>query len=319
MSARKAGLIGLNLLILGIFAFEVDDHWGWSHLLTPWRTVPLAWLILATFAQILSYALRALRIYLAERQVPRGAYLICLRLILINNSLNLLLPMRSGEASFPILMKRWFGIGISHAAGTLLWLRLLDLHVLASIGLLCVGTGWIGSLTASALLAAAAMAAMLAPVAAFLARKPLGDWLARHPGKSWQIAAQVLAGLPSHQSGLGLDLMLTWSAWSVKLLALGWLLAHLAGNTLIDGVIGAIGGDLATVMPIYTPGGFGIYEAGVIAALSAKGAPSAALLAGAVNLHLFVLTVALIGGALAWIGRGRARPAAQAAKLVKLS
>jgi uncharacterized membrane protein YbhN (UPF0104 family) len=59
------------------------------------------------------------------------------------------------------------------------------------------------------------------------------------------------------------------------------------------------------VLPIHAPGGFGTYEAGVLAALSAGTPTSRQALAGAVNLHLLVLTTALVAGLLAWLVPGK--------------
>ncbi|MBV8062036.1 MAG: flippase-like domain-containing protein, partial [Nevskia sp.] len=182
---KRAGIpaLLLNALVLGVFAWAVEHYWGWARLLAPWRELEGAALALAVCGMLLSYAVRALRIYLAERDIPRGRYLACLRLILINNVVNLLLPARSGEASFPILMKRWFDIDPARATGTLIWLRLLDLHVLATIGAACAAGGWLGASSLSRLAWAAAAAAAASPLLLFALRGPLAAKLAGHAGK----------------------------------------------------------------------------------------------------------------------------------------
>jgi uncharacterized membrane protein YbhN (UPF0104 family) len=114
----------------------------------------------------------------------------------------------------------------------------------------------------------------------------------------------VLGGLPQRASGLALDLGLSWLSWGIKLSALGWVLSRLAGLPQSLGTLGAIGGDLSTVLPVHAPGGFGTYEAGVMALLAPGATPSGVLLAGAVNLHLLVLTTALLAGAAAWAAGG---------------
>jgi uncharacterized membrane protein YbhN (UPF0104 family) len=298
----------LNLLVLGAFAWAVQHWWGWGRLLAPWRTLALAPLLLAVCGMLLSYGVRALRIYLAERDIPRGRYFACLRLILINNVVNLLLPARSGEASFPILMSRWFGIDPARATGTLIWLRLLDLHVLATIGAACAAGGWLAASSLSNLAWIAAGGAALSPLLLFALRGPLAARLQGRGGKLPALLARVLGGLPRRLSGLALDLSLSWLSWSIKLAALGWVLSRLAGIPQLLGTLGAIGGDLSTVLPVHAPGGFGTYEAGVIALLAPGQAPSGALLAAAVNLHLLVLTTALLAGAAAWAaGAGNTR------------
>lgn len=299
----------LNLLVLGAFAWAVQHWWGWDRLLAPWRELEAAPLLLAVGGMLLSYGVRALRIYLAERDIPRGRYFTCLRLILINNVVNLLLPARSGEASFPILMSRWFGIDPARATGTLIWLRLLDLHVLATVGAACAAGGWLAASALSRLAWIAVGGAALSPLLLFAARGPLAQRLEGKTGKVPALIARVLTGLPRRIDGLALDLSLSWLSWSIKLAALGWVLSRLAQIPQLLGTLGAIGGDLSTVLPVHAPGGFGTYEAGVIALLAPGQAPSGALLAAAVNLHLLVLTTALLAGAAAWFAGGAGRGA----------
>ncbi len=310
MNAKRPLALLLNLTVLAAFAAAVEHWWGWSRLLTPWRQIALPTLALALLGMLASYGLRALRIYVAEQDIPRGAYFGCLRLILINNALNLILPARSGEASFPILMRRWFGIDTARAAGTLVWLRLLDLQVLATLAAACAAAGWLGAASALSMLAwTGALLAAVAPLLLFFLRRPIAAKLAGHDGRVAALLTRALGGLPTRITDLLFDLTLTWTAWSVKLLALAWVLSRLAGFKLVSGMLGAIGGDLSTVLPLHAPGGFGTYEAGVLALLSPIAAPSGALLAAAVNLHLLILTTALLSGALAWLLGGRAQPA----------
>lgn len=304
MSTPRAGLpaLLLNLLVLGLFGWAVQHYWGWGRLLTPWRELPAAILALAVCGLLASYGVRALRIYLAERDIPRGRWWACLRLILLNNALNLLLPARSGEASFPLLMSRWFGIDAARATGTLIWLRLLDLHVLATVGAACAAGGWLGRDHGWSKLAwAAAALAAAAPLLLFALRQPLATRLSGQQGRLAGLAGRALDGLPARGSGLALDLGLSWLSWGIKLTALGWVLSRLAQVRQSLGTLGAIGGDLSTVLPVHAPGGFGTYEAGVLALLAPGAKPSGALLAAAVNLHLLLLTTALLAGAAAWL------------------
>jgi hypothetical protein len=316
----------LNLVVLAAFAIAVEHWWGWSRLLAPWAQIAAGTLLLAVIGMLASYGLRALRIYLAERDIPRGQYFACLRLILINNVVNLLLPARSGEASFPILMRRWFGIDPARATGTLIWLRLLDLHVLATIAGLCAAAGYlVADSRFSALAGVAAVVAALAPLLLFVLRKPIERALAGRGSKAAVLASRVIAGLPAAARGLALDLVLTWAAWGIKLAALGIVMAKLAGLPVARGVLGAIGGDLSTVLPVHAPGGFGTYEIGVLALLAPGASLSEAtgsqvlgpLIAAAVNLHLLVLTTALLAGAAAWLS-GTMRPGAAGTPDAKL-
>ena len=293
----------LNLLLLAAFAWAVGHYWGYARLLAPWQGVAGGLIAAVVLAQMASYSLRALRIYLAEPRIPKGAWGRCLQLILLNNLFNLLLPARTGEASFPLLLKRWFGVGLTEGTGTLLWLRLLDLNVLAVLALLCLAPALLPQFGAFwpwlALLAAAAP--LLAP---WLQGRAAAALLGRS-GKLPKLLLRLLAGVPAHARQLGLDLLLTWSAWGIKLALLAQVFAALAGLPLKAALLGAIGGDLSTVLPVHTPGGFGTYEAGVMALVAPLAAPTPALLAAAVNLHLLVLGIALAAGALAWLTQPR--------------
>ena len=183
MNLRNAALLAVNLAILAAFVYTVERFGGWGTLLKPWQTIPPSWLLMASLAQLGSFGLRALRIHLAEPAIPRDRYFDCLRLVCINTAINWLLPMRSGEASFPILMRRWFGVDVAHATGMLVWLRVLDLHVLATVGLLCLRSGLLasGSLSQLALLGVAAAA--IAPLVLYALRGAMAGWLTTHGGK----------------------------------------------------------------------------------------------------------------------------------------
>lgn len=289
----------LNLAVLIAFAAAVEHWLGWGKLLSAWSLLPPVLLVSSAAAQIASYGVRAARIYWADREIPRGRYADCLRLLLINNLVNILLPMRAGEASFPILMRRWFGVDAARATGTLLWLRLLDLHVLAAIGVVCAGHGWLK--TANELMLILAAFAVLMPLAVFALRAPLHAYLARRTGRFSQIGARLLTGMPARAPLLFTDLALTWTAWIIKLTALTCVFAALSNLPLALAALGVIGGDLSTVLPLHAPGGFGSYEAGVLALVAPANGLNASLAAAAVNLHLFVFTLALIAGMLAWM------------------
>lgn len=302
---KRSLLIALQVLVLAAFAAAIEHWWGFARLLTPWAQVPLALVAMVVAAQLASYSLRALRIYLADARIPRGAWGRCLQLILLNNALNLLLPARTGEASFPLLMQRWFGVPLAEGTGTLLWLRLLDLNVLGVLALLCFAPALI-TLPAGIWPLLAAVAA-LAPLLAPALSGRLGQHMQKREHGAAQLLGKLLSGLPARLPQVGLDLLLTWSAWGIKLCALAAVFSALAQLPAVAALLGAIGGDLSTVLPIHTPGGFGTYEAGVIAFASPLAPPTPALLAAAVNLHVLVLGIALAAGALAWLTLPRVR------------
>lgn len=299
MRTLHALMPALQVLILAALVYALHSLWGLERLLAPWRNVPALLILGAIAAQAVSYSLRALRIYWAEPQIPRGAWHHCLRLVLINNALNLLLPARTGEVSFPVLMQRYFGLPLAAGTGTLLWLRLLDLNILLvlSAALLLPQQFGLGQTTPA--LAAGVLA--LAPLAVLAVRSRGIAALARREGRWTRWASEALSACPKQIREVLRDLCLTWAAWLIKLCVLGLVFATLAGVTVSAGVLAAIGGDLSTVLPLHTPGGFGSYEAGVLLFAGANQSSVAALLAAAVNLHLLLLGIALIAGTIAWM------------------
>lgn len=297
----------LSLLVLAVFAWAVHHYWGWQRLFAPWAKVPLALVALVAVAQLSSYSVRAYRVYYAEPEIPRGRWHDCLKLILLNNVMNLLLPARTGEASFPVLLSRWFGINAARGAGTLLWLRLLDLGVLAVLAVAVLGRSVIPDLH-PALIAAVCVIGVAAPLLALPVQAGAGRRLAERDGKVAGLLRKALEGVPATASRVMVDIGLSWTAWSLKLAALAIVFAQLADLSVLDALMGAIGGDLSTVLPVHAPGGFGTYEAGVVAFVALVADAGPALLAAAVNLHLLVLGIALLGGAYAWLTQPRRTP-----------
>jgi len=294
----------LSLLVLLAFGWAVQHYWGWQRLFTPWASIPVAMVALVVVAQLSSYSVRAYRVYHAEPEIPRGRWHDCLKLILLNNTANLLLPARTGEASFPLLLNRWFGVNVAKGSGTLLWLRMLDLAVLAVLALAVLGRTLLPGIPI-ALLVGLCLAGAAAPLLALPMQARVAGMLARRDGRIAGLVGKVLAGVPNQARQVLVDIGLTWTAWSLKLAALAVVFARLADLSVSDALMGAIGGDLSTVLPVHAPGGFGTYEAGVVALVALVGEAGPALLAAAVNLHLLVLGIALLGGAYAWLAQPR--------------
>lgn len=304
MTLRRALNAALSLLVLLAFGWAVQHYWGWQKLFAPWASVPVSLVALVVLAQLSSYSVRAYRVYYAEPEIPRGRWHDCLKLILLNNVINLMLPARTGEASFPVLLRRWFGVNAAKGAGTLLWLRLLDLGVLAVLALAVLGPSVIPGLS-PVVLAVLCLVGVSAPLLALPIQARAGRFLAGRDGKVAGLVRKVLAGVPTKVGHVFVDIGLSWTAWSLKLAALAVVFAQLADLSLPDALMGAIGGDLSTVLPVHSPGGFGTYEAGVVGLVALVADAGPALLAAAVNLHLLVLGIALLGGAYAWLTQPR--------------
>lgn len=277
------------------YALLIEYWLGWARLLEPWRTLDIGAVLLALLLFLLTYALRAHRVYDYFRDAMHGGWLTGLRLMIYHNALNNLLPMRSGELSFPLLMKRYFRVDYGHSLPALLWFRLLDLHSILLIGGIALFAGrWHWSAVAGL-----ASLWLTLPYLAFAARARLRITLVSRPqGRVTRILTKALDGLPTSRSALWRSWLLTWANWMVKLLVLAWVLTQFVRIDLTTATLGAIGGELTSVLPFHAPAGVGTYEAGIVAALLPFGLPAKDALNAAVNAHLFVLGAALASAAL---------------------
>jgi hypothetical protein len=85
-------------------------------------------------------------------------------------------------------------------------------------------------------------------------------------------------------------------AWTGKIVAHGLIIASFASVAAGPSLIGALGGELFSILPIHGPASLGTYEAGIVAAMVAIDVPFRQALNGAVNLHLVVLCVSTLAG-----------------------
>jgi len=293
MSRRNLSVVAGWLLVLVLLVGAIA--WiGPADLIAPWRAIDPFALAVALLLMLASYLLRTLRVTRYFRARLAGHFWATFRLSSWHNLMNNLLPMRSGEVAFPLLMRRYFGLSPLNSVPVLFWFRLLDLQVVVIVALLAggsalgLGGAWLGLRGAL----------VFAPFVAYLLRRPLRNRLARVERGLGPRLVDILDSLPdSPRLFLG-TLWWTWANWLVKLCALGWVLAALAPVGFVEGVLGAIGGDLTTVLPVHAPGGFGTYEAGVAVALAPFVEGGRELLAAGVNLHLFVLGSAIVVAAL---------------------
>ncbi|MGE5153288.1 MAG: lysylphosphatidylglycerol synthase transmembrane domain-containing protein [Bdellovibrio bacteriovorus] len=283
----------LGAALLAALILAVHRLVGWGALLAPWLVFS-PWLVLWLFLlTALSYVLRAVRVYDWFRPRFAGRFLVVLRLSVLHNTANNLLPMRAGELVFPWLMRRYFGHGFLDAAAALLWIRILDLHFLGLIGILilylrqpswlwwAIAGVWLGGLGILALVGRFGVSER--PAAAGRVRRLVQRVAAAAPGDPWLIARAYL-----------------WTAasWSLKFIAFASVLQHFVPVDFWRVLAGVMGAELSSVLPFHGIAGSGSYELAAVAALVPLGVDARQALAGAVNLHLFLLGVTLIGGGL---------------------
>lgn len=290
----------LPYLLVLLLAFVIEWAFGWARLLSPWASISLVGLTLAIVLMLASYVLRAWRV--ADHFDIRRSFGSVLSLNLQHNLWNNLLPMRAGELSFPLLMKQRFGTDPAYALAGLFWIRLVDAQVLAALAL--------GSLLWLAKIEALALGLVLVALLA-----PFGLWAVRHrlaarvaglsEGKARRVLEKVLSGLPHDAAHFARGVGLTWANWLVKLAALAWVLRQFVPLDWSGAGLGVLGGEVTSVLPIHAPGGFGTYEAGMLAALLPQGLQLPAATTAAINTHLFLLGTSLVFGMFAMLISGK--------------
>ncbi len=264
---------------------------------TPWRllaervaTVPWPGWVGATLGMSATYALRAGRLraeWLWKLRTLGLGYRECLQVTLLHNAAINILPMRSGEASYSFLLHRRWGVGLGDATASLLWLRLQDMMVLGVLGiaiLVPAPLAWRIGFAVAAIAAAATLLPALVRRVHLHARwaRARAHAAAPRARKAWHLVAKVAAAFRAARGGAA-----AWgfaiANWVLKLGIVGVLLASLANLPLGAGFCGALGGELAGVLPLQAPAGVGTYEAGVALGTQARRAQAPAATASAAN------------------------------------
>ncbi len=279
------------VLLIGL-VWLVGEQYGWSSLLSAWQQVPPFALTIAVLLMLVSYFLRAVRFYDFFMLKSKRHFVRLLRITVLHNFFNNMMPMRSGEASFPVLMKDYFAVPYRHSAPALLWLRLLDLYALLALAFISLQSlmPW-GTVVKIAM----SVVVTLAPLSALLVQERIRSWLLTHQDGSWQLkASELMSALPDSPVRFVRALFWTLINWLIKLVVYAWLLQVFTGLDFYQCWSGATTGELSSVLPIHGIAGAGTYEAGVVAGLLPWQVNATEALAAAVNLHLFVLGTTLL-------------------------
>ena len=297
---------GLSILIFSGFVYWIEKEYRWINMLSVWRTLNLKDLLMAFFLIGLGYISRAARVYYF-RHDRFNRFSVVVRVVLWHNLFNNLLPMRSGEAAFPLLMQKYISIPARDSIPALLWFRFLDLLFLMALSGLALDLGR----TAPILKGTGFLLALLSFVLALSARRWIINLIAHRPARGFKLLRKLIGGIPENRAILAHSVLWTSITWSVKLLAFSWLLMKFAGIAWPVALLGGIADELSSVFPIHGVAGAGTYEGAVVAVLFTLGTQTSHALQAAINLHLFVLTSSVVSVFLAFIPM-KSRPQGQA-------
>lgn len=285
----------------------IQWFWGWGRIAALWGEAGLSTAAIALALLLGTYVLRTWRIYDYFRRETRGRFRRLLRVVQVHNLLNVMLPFRSGEVSFPLLMKQEFGISIARATAALAVMRLLDLHAL----LAAAGIGLVVESRNAWLWGAWALFAAFPAIAFTLKNALLHRVRNISNAKLQSLVTELEQGLPDNFAAFGRAWWATLLNWFVKVAVMAWVLVLLANISVAAGFGGGLGGELSSVLPFHAPGGVGTYPAGIAAGAVAFGADHsedalAMLGQAAINAHLLIILSSVVGTVLASLVAGRA-------------
>lgn len=290
------------------YAWVIEWLFGWQKLLAAWHGIPWWYPLLAIVLMFFTYVIRGWRIYdyfLPLTKTTNGnGLLLCCKIMLSHNLLNNLLPMRSGEASFPLLMREFFGANLAYTSAGLVLLRILDLQALLCIGCLA----FMAYSHVPLWLWGAFGLLMLSPLLLLPATPLLKSILLRvKQPKIHHLLEQLIEAMPAHFGALFRSWLLTWICWGVKIVVFTLVLRWFADTDWWRAMGVCIGGELSSVLPIHAPAGLGTYEASMMAAGKLMGIQGNWILFGGVQLHLLMIVSTLIGGVVALMIRTEKR------------
>jgi hypothetical protein len=296
-----------GILILFLFVYIIERQYGWTNILQSSEYLYRKTFAGALILIALSYLFRSIRLhdYFHIGSLLRIAP--SLRVVLIHNLFNNILPMRSGEISFPVLIKSQFNVSLERSVPALLWFRLLDFYVLTAIG--AIALFWLedGGPFGAWLIAPV----LILPPLIFHFRGAMQNYFLKRNGTCGSVIGHLISGMPLHTGDAVRTLVWTILNWSSKLIAYGWILAIIAETKLAYGILGSVTGELSSVLPFHGIAGAGTYEAGVLASLLPLGISPEMAVRAAVNLHLVVLIVSMASALLILpFGKTKKSPAA---------
>jgi glycosyltransferase 2 family protein len=300
VSARRVALGLVALAVTLFFGYIAIRGAHPEEVRESLRDANVWWLVPSFIVLVAANAVRAVRwqqLFGAETRPPLGPVTSAM---LIGLAVNMLLPLRAGEAARIVALRRSAGVSRVESLGTVALERVLDVFCL--LLLLFAALPWLPEITW--LRPAAALAFVLAAFLIALAvvgERPFHALARRWERLEhlWHNAARGLVGLRRPRIAAA-GFLLTSVSWI--LVAFSFWLAMLAFDLDLPPVAGllvlaAVG--LSLLLPA-APASLGVFEAAVVIALDAYDVPRSEALSYAFVLHALNLFPYLIAGAIAF-------------------
>ncbi len=245
------------------------------------------------FVYVFVYVFRALRLrlYIDEISLPEMASVIG-----VHTFFNNVMPFRSGETSFPIILKKLFGIEMSRSSVILFGARVFDL---LSLSLLFLISLFSVSFSDKRLIFFPIAAVFLIGATLFFVYRFLHFFREKIPFFDELIVASAVL---FRADKLFMMFVFSICIWVLKFVAFMFILnaAHLNLGFLKTIFVSTFA-ELTTVLPVHSFGGFGTFEAGMVGGFSLIGISAKQALPYAVYFHTLILCMSGITAFAGWI------------------
>ena len=307
MNARRAALAVVALGFTAFFGYIAIRGAHPEEVRESLRDANAWWLIPSFVVLAAANLVRAFRwqqLFAAETRPPLGPVTSAM---LIGLAVNMLLPLRAGEAARIVALRSSAGVSRVESLGTVALERVLDVFCL--LVLLFAGLPWLPEISwlRPAAVLAFALAAILTALAV-VGERPFHALARRWERLEhlWHNAARGLVGLRRPRIAAA-GFLLTSVSWILVAVSF-WLvmLAFDLGLPPVAGLLVLAAVGLSLLLPA-APASLGVFEAAVVIALDAYDVPRSEALSYAFVLHALNLFPYLVAGAIAVRFTRRAR------------
>jgi len=290
---KKSSSLAVSLLILVVFVYFLYEYRVFESLREIFSALSLRELLISLLFYVSTYYFRAKRFTLMFPQI-KTADLVAV--MAVHTFFNNLLPFRSGEASFPIILKKLFGVEVSISSGALLFARVLDL---ASLSLLFLVSAFVVATERKELLIIPVLILLLLTVLVLAVFKLLKAFRGR-----FAVLGTLFLFFQQFISPKKLFLMALYSllTWLFKFASFHYILK--AGGielNFFQTVFVSTFGELTTILPVHSIGGFGTYEAGLVGGFKLLGLKTSYALTVAFYFHLILLFMSALLALFGWL------------------
>ncbi|WP_457679487.1 lysylphosphatidylglycerol synthase domain-containing protein [Thermovibrio sp.] len=289
---KKRNSLLISLLILALFVYFLYEYNVFERLKEIFSVLSFHYLLLSLLFYLTTYFFRAKRFTV---MFPQISTLDLVAVMAVHTFFNNVFPFRSGEASFPIILKKIFKVEVSVSSGALLFARLLDLLSLSFL-----------FLTSTLFVASGRKELLLIPLLAFIVITFL-IFVALKLLKALKNRFLVFNTLYlffnqfvslGKLAEIALFSLLTWL---FKFISFYFILkAGEVNLNFFQTVFVSTFGELTTVLPIHSIGGFGTYEAGLVGGFKLLGIKTSFALTVAFYFHITLLTMSALLALLGW-------------------